>query len=273
MAKPQTAIVNWWIEELRSGRRKVGDTFECRSNGAMPVTPEQLGCSTPGSIYNLMQLMVRAGLFTRAGDGYLAVGELWEAVSTPEEALQVMKQVRPVYKAVKGNGEVTEHEPEPEAEPEPPLEIELFGILDQLTEAERITVAVGLIHSLTTRAPELERTVVELRGELEKREHEIQRLIDIQQVEMQRLREELKNERANAMTIRQELESRRISVARTVEKIITVDSGKGAPTGGGHWGRAGGTPGPRVAMHRKPLTGHVPRVVREHLHNGSASKE
>jgi hypothetical protein len=264
--------VNWWLEELKSGKKKAGDTFECRVNGPHPVTPEQLGCSTPSSIYNLMQLMVRAGLFTRAGDGYLAVAELWEAVTSADEALQLMKQVRTPYKKPKlPDSEEEDEAPAPVEEP--PLTFNLFDVLDQLTEEERVNCALGLLHSLTTRGPELERTIAELRVELQKRELEITRLVDMQAVEVNRLREELKNERSNAMMLRQELESKRVSVARTVEKIVTVDSGKSAPGAGGQWGRTGAAPGPRVAMHRKPLTGHVPRVVREHLHNGSSKTE
>jgi hypothetical protein len=269
------------MDALKDGRQKIGDTFECRQGRPVIVGPEQLGCSTEGSIYNLFQVMTKAGLFTRAGDGHLAVAELWEAIATTEDALDLIKRARYSYpssqKKNAGNGEEESDEAAPEPEPEPPLEFNLFDVLDQLNEAERVTMAVGLIHSLTTRAPELERTVAELTAELQKRDLEIQRLIDIQGVELNRLREELKNERANAMMLRQELESKRVSVARTIEKIITVDSGR-KPVEGGQWSnagnaRAGAASGPKVIMHRKPQMGHVPKVVREHLSNGSASKE
>jgi hypothetical protein len=279
MPQPQLALVNWWMNALKDGRQKIGDTFECRQGVELLVTPEAIGCSTPGSIYNLFQIMTKAGLFTRAGDGHLAVGELWEACNTPDDVLDLIKRARYQYPSVKkklvGNGDDAE---EPAPEPEPPaLEFNLFDVLDQLTEAERVTCAMGLISSLTTRAPELERTVAELTAELQKRDLEISRLIDIQTVEMNRVREELKNERANAMMMRQELESKRVSVARTIEKIITVDSGK-KPVEGGQWSnagsaRAGAAAGPRVIMHRKPQMGHVPKVVREHLQNGHTKSE
>jgi len=168
--------------------------------------------------------------------------------------------------------------PEPLVEPlplplvEPELQFNLFDVLDQLSEAERITVAMGLMQSLTTRAPELERTIASLHAELDKRETDYLASIGQHLAELDRLRVELKNERSSNMLLRQELESKRVSVARTIEKIITVDSGRTMPSGGdwGHEGRGrvGAASGPRGAMHRKPLQGHVPRVVREHLANG-----
>jgi hypothetical protein len=274
MAQPQYALANWWLSAIKEGRKKVGETFECRTTGNPVVTPEDLGCSTPGSIYNLHQVLVRAGFFTRAGDGYLAVSDLWEACSSAGDVISAIKTARPTYK----KPEQSDHEEEPKPEPEPPaLQFNLFDVFDQLNEQERITCALGLLQSLTTRAPDLERTIAELKAELDKREQEIQRLIDLHDIELKNLREELKTERANAMMLRQELESRRVSVARTIEKIITVDSGTKVPDGG-QWSNAGShklgvASGPRVIMHRKPATGHVPRVVREHLHNGSSKTE
>ena len=249
---------------------KVGDSFECRQNGSLPVTPEGLGCGTHGSLYNLMQMMTKAGLFTRAGDGHLAVGEIWEAITSPGDVIALIKQARPPYKP---KAKVEKDDAQEELPlPEPELQFNLFDVLDQLTEGERITVAMGLMQSLTTRAPELERTIAGLHAELTKREADYLASIGQHLAELDRLRVELKNERASNMLLRQELESKRVSVARTIEKIITVDSGK-APSAAGQWGtegrgRVGTAMGPRVAMHRKPLQGHVPRVVREHLANG-----
>src|SRR5215469_18630333 len=94
MAQPQVQLANWWMKALKEGRKKVGDTFECRQTGPVPVTPEELGCSTTGSIYNIMQIMTKAGLFTRAGDGHLAVSDLWEAIEKPDDALDIMKKAR-----------------------------------------------------------------------------------------------------------------------------------------------------------------------------------
>jgi len=271
MSQPQYELSNWFLTEIREGRMKVGDSFECRQNGRLPVTPEMLACGTHGSLYSLMQMMTKAGLFTRAGDGHLAVGELWEAITSPGDVIAFIKQARPTYKPKAAKVEKEEAQDElPLKEPE--LQFNLFDVLDQLSEAERITVAMGLMQSLTTRAPELERTIASLHAELDKRETDYLASIGQHLAELDRLRVELKNERSSNMLLRQELESKRVSVARTIEKIITVDSGRTMPSGGdwGHEGRGrvGAASGPRVAMHRKPLQGHVPRVVREHLANG-----
>jgi len=279
MAQPQQLLVNWWMEQLRSGSKKVGDTFECRQGGALPVTPEELGCSTPGSLYNLMQLMTKAGLFTRAGDGHLAVSDLWEAIEKPDDALDIMKKARyvPAGRNPVRQRELELVEAEKASEPDPqPLEFNLFEVLDQLTDSERVTCIMGLVQSLVTRGPELERSQEEMRTWYERREAEYEQTIAAHNAEMERIRLELKNERASNMLLRQELESKRVSVARTIEKIITVDSGKATPTGG-DWGNAGGkrigaASGPKVIMHRKGAMAHVPRVVREHLANGQKSE-
>jgi hypothetical protein len=275
MAQPQYALVNWWMEALKSGQRKVGDTFECRQGGKLPVTPEELGCSTHGSLYNLMQLMTKAGLFTRAGDGHLAVSDLWEAIETPDDAIDIMKKSRviPALRNPVTQRELDLIQSAPEPDPEP-LHFNLFEVLDQLTDSERVTCILALAQSLVVRGPELERSQQEMREWYERREAEYERTIASHQAEMERIRLELKNERANVMLLRQELESKRVSVARTIEKIITVDSGKSTPTSG-DWGNAGGkrigaASGPKVIMHRKGAMAHVPKVVREHLQNGHA---
>ena len=271
MSQPQYELSNWFLTEIREGRMKVGDSFECRQNGNLPVTPEGLGCGTHGSLYNLMQIMRKAGLFSSAGDGHLAIANIWEDIRSAGDAIALIKQARPTAKPKAAKVEKDDAQEElPLVEPE--LQFNLFDVLDQLTHEERMTVAMGLIQSLTTRAPELERTIAGLRAELDKRETDYLASIGQHLAELDRLRVELKNERASNMLLRQELESKRVSVARTIEKIITVDSGKSTPTGG-DWGtkgagRIGAASGPRVTMHRKPLQGHVPRVVREHLANG-----
>jgi len=271
MSQPQYELSNWFLTEIREGRMKVGESFECRQNGGLPVTPEMLACGTHGSLYNLMQIMRKAGLFTSAGDGHLAIANIWEDITSAGDVIALIKQARPAVRPKAARVEKNEAQDELPLE-EPPLEFNLFDVLDQLTEAERITVAMGLMQSLTTRAPELERTIAQLNFEVGKRDGEIERLHSMHQAETSKLREELKAVRANEMLLRQELESKRVSVARTIEKIVTVDSGKSTPTGGdwGHEGRGriGAASGPRVTMHRKPAMGHVPKVVREHLTNG-----
>lgn len=263
MAEKTDLVVTRVKETIESGSFKPGQVITTKD--IIGRVPEVFY----GSVGVTINKMARAGLLKLLGDKQLEVTEDF-AIMTVQEAIDLVNKAGPGERKPYTKRSVNVEEPVAE-ERESFVEINFLEGLSQLTDAERreviadclekmpdedaITVINYCVGRLAARAGGFAKDVAGTLRDINRLEAKIEELQNERKdlnVTIMDLREELSRTRGTS-------EMGRLAERRVVLETKPVDLENRNIQSGGSGNIAGG-----FVVHRKPLMGHTPKVIRRH---------